>query len=245
MEKRKILLIMILLLSFTMMVRADLILLKNGGKIEGKVTTIKDDLIMITLPNGSMTLPRGEVKQIIRGVTNVELYQQLKVAIDPNDAEGYYQLGLWCWEHKLPQYHKESLTAAITINPDHEKARKALGYERHEGRWITNDELMALKGYILHQGKWVTQSQYQQIFVEEFQKQLAEERRVRQDAEQRLVQAELRIRSLESELSRLSGMVQRLSEEVSKPRYIIVRKPWPVPLRSDTNITQELQQESK
>jgi hypothetical protein len=234
----------LLFLLCALPLEADLIILKNGGRIEGKAT-LKDDQVHIALPNGNMVLSRNAIEKIVWAVTPNEVYQQMRAMIDPNDAEGYYQLALWCLEHKLNSQSREVLLSAIGANPDHEKARKNLGYERHEGRWITNEEAMVLKGYVKYQGQWMTPTQREELQLSELQKQFAEERRLRQDAEQRLSQAERRIAALEQDISRLLSRVQQLADEVAKPRYVIINKRYPWPPRpltgTDTSYEEQTQ----
>lgn len=220
-----------LLLVLGAVTSADIILLKNGGRLEGKVV-FKDGDVIITMPNGTLTLPRQQIQQVIWGVTNSEVYQQLKALIAPGDAEGYYQLSQWCLEHKLPQSYQEMLQLALVANPDHDKTRKALGHELHEGRWLTKEEFMAIKGFVQYKGEWISKAERQELFFEQIQKQLDEERRLRQESEQRAVLLTQRLYDLELEVARLNGQIQRMSEEIAKQRNIIIHRPWPYPQNS-------------
>jgi DNA replication initiation complex subunit (GINS family) len=44
----------------------------------------------------------------------------------------------------------------IAAEPDHEEARTALGYQRHQGKWLTQDEINEAQGLVRHKGKWMT-----------------------------------------------------------------------------------------
>lgn len=222
---------------------ADLIILKNGGQIEGKAT-VNANQVHIALPNGNMVVARDTVLKIVWAVTPNEVYQQMRSMINPNDAEGYYQLSLWCLERKLNLQQREALQLAVAANPDHEKARKSLGFERHEGRWVSGDEAMVIKGYVKYQGQWMTPGQRQDIQFDELQKQLDEERRLRQDAELRLQQAERRLSAMEQDITRLLTRIQQLADEVARPRYIIVNKHYPWP-RTSTGSDTIVEEQSK
>ncbi len=60
-------------------------------------------------------------------------------------VDAQYALGLWCDEHGLKEQAKAHLTAVTRLDPKRENAWKKLGYKKHEGRWITDDQLAAEK----------------------------------------------------------------------------------------------------
>lgn len=206
--------------------QADIIVLKNGGRLEGKAAE-RGNEVHVTQPNGTMVIQSSDVKQIIRATTKAEVYQQLQSMLDPNDAEGHYQLALWCQENSLPQYHRSELRSVLLANPDHEKARTAMGYERYKERWVTKEEAMALQGYVQWQGRWMTPEEKQQTLAQGLQKELEQERQARERAEVRLAEAERRINWLEQELARINTYVQELAREVARPRYIVHKYVYP------------------
>jgi hypothetical protein len=71
------------------------------------------------------------------------------------DAPGYYELGQWAKKKGLTTRANDLLRKAIALDPDHEEARRALGYQKHEGRWLTEDEVMSVRGYVRHEGRWL------------------------------------------------------------------------------------------
>ena len=46
------------------------------------------------------------------------------------------------------------LEAAILLDPNHEEARRALGYRRDDGEWVLADELMTARGFVRYKGRW-------------------------------------------------------------------------------------------
>lgn len=233
--------IVLLCMLFVAIGESDVVYLKSGGKLEGKVTE-KGSSVEIAMPTGIVTIPRNQIERIERSISKVELYQQYRNVLKAEDVEGHYHLALWCLENKLEEYYYRELQAVIAHDPDHEKAREALGYERYEGRWVTHDEAMTLRGYVKFRGEWTTPAQRDAILLEELEKQLVEERRLREATEERLAQAERRIYALELELTRLDGYVRELAEEVRRRRYIIIKKQH-YPIRTDDNVELELETE--
>jgi hypothetical protein len=90
----------------------------------------------------------------VRAQATEELYQQKSAQLRPKDAEGHYQLGLWCLENGLPDKAKAEFTKVIGLNPNHTDARKQLGHVKHKEKWRTPDEMRAL-GMVFHEDKWI------------------------------------------------------------------------------------------
>lgn len=62
-------------------------------------------------------------------------YEEKKIQA-PMTADGQFKLGQWCDRKKLKEEAIRHYERAIEIDPDHEGARKALGYRRILGRWL-------------------------------------------------------------------------------------------------------------
>ena len=60
-------------------------------------------------------------------------------------ADAQWALGLWADEHGLKEQAKAHLTAVIRLDPSREAAWKKLGYKKHEGRWVTEPQLVLEK----------------------------------------------------------------------------------------------------
>jgi len=80
-------------------------------------------------------------------------YEALAAKLE-NTAEGHWNLAEWCKEAGLPEQRKRHLQAIIALDPNHEDARKALGYQRFGSRWLTQDEHMQSLGYVKYKGAW-------------------------------------------------------------------------------------------
>jgi hypothetical protein len=72
-----------------------------------------------------------------------------------DDVEGNWALAEWCKEHKLHDRRTEHLRRVLELDPDHAAARRALGYSRIGGQWLTREQFMTARGYVRHRGRWV------------------------------------------------------------------------------------------
>ncbi len=77
-------------------------------------------------------------------------------AADKKDAEALYELGLWAKAHGLQADAMVLFQDVITLKPNHEFARRALGYQFHQGTWMTPSEVKQAMGLIEFEGDWMT-----------------------------------------------------------------------------------------
>lgn len=85
------------------------------------------------------------------------IYEDKLSQIKENDVESLFRLGKWCNEVGLSEEAENEFKEIIKLNPDHEGARKALGYVKYKGTWVAKGDAEQLtKGYIKHaQFGWV------------------------------------------------------------------------------------------
>jgi hypothetical protein len=169
---------------------ADEVVLKNGSKLEGAV---KEDGNKITVDIGSgiITVDRSEVKSISKSDGLIEEYERRSKEMRPDDAEGHWQLYLWTRKHEGFQSRGErELQKILEIEPNHEGARRALGYMNYKGAWLTQDQYRAALGLVKYNGEWVN------VETAERLRKIDEEVRVaqmKQDVEVERVKGELEI----------------------------------------------------
>ncbi len=157
------LLVLPLCLLLAAPVLADTVVMKDGGKIVGKVTVTRTDVVVDIRPGMRVAFPKEQVKQIIFEDTPREVFQQKFAALGDKDAPGFYSLGMWAKNKGLKEEAKLCFEKVIGIEPDHTAARKELGYVRHEGKWLPYDEAMKAKGLIEYDGRWVTPEQKEKL----------------------------------------------------------------------------------
>ncbi len=121
------------LLLTALCVRADLVVLKGGKKIEGKVVSEQPEVVVNPYNSGipAMTFgverfPASRVKKIVRTIPNVAQAFQLRLA-EVAGADACVELATWCATNKLKEQRLMALEKALSIDPGHEQARKLLG----------------------------------------------------------------------------------------------------------------------
>ncbi len=152
---------------------ADELVLRSGASFTGVVKE-ENGRVSVEMDIGTMTFERAEVRMIVRSRDPMtELDGMLKV---PGDAKLFYALALWARERGLANRSNDLFRKVIDHDPDHEGARKALGYEKVGGQWLAGDELMAAKGFVRVDGRWIPQAEYLQLLQAERQAELERER---------------------------------------------------------------------
>jgi hypothetical protein len=108
-------------------------------------------------------------------------YREKVQALEKGDVPGHYLLGLWCKQQGLVGEARLQFGKVISLEPDHRGARRELGYERSEGRWLAHDEAMRAKGLVLHEGAWMLPEEVERILlpITEREQMKAEQARVR------------------------------------------------------------------
>jgi hypothetical protein len=133
---------------------ADTIILNNGGKIEGIVSE-EGEWYLVEMDAGTARIRKSEVATVIEKNTTLEEYRERAARVPETDAQGHYQLGLWCKSVRLNRCARLEFQKTIVANHDHVEARKELGYVKHEGTWMTEDQAMAARGFVKYEGSWI------------------------------------------------------------------------------------------
>lgn len=131
---------------------ADEVVLRNGA-VFGGIVREDGEKVVLEIDCGTMTFRRSEVREVRR--TEDPLKELDRKASEVKDAPGYYELGRWARKNGLTTRANELFQKAVALDPDHEGARLALGHQKHEGRWLAEDEAMAARGYVRHEGRWL------------------------------------------------------------------------------------------
>ena len=160
----------------------------------------------------------GPADEIAKGALALK-----RLALKPGDAQASYELGLWARAAGIEVEALILFKQAITIDPDHEFARRALGYIRYQGRWMTDSEVKKAMGLIEFENQWVTPAgkeaiitartleKERRLLAEERQKLEAERADSREEYSRR--RAEMDARSREIEL--------RIRELRRRPIYVV------------------------
>ena len=134
--------------------RADEVVLRNGARFEGQVVEGKDS-VTVVMDFGTMTFKKVDVRRIDRGPSAMSEFDAKAAELKSDDLDGKYKLAMWARQKQLDQRAKGLFEEILARDPEHAGAREALGYRRHEGRWMTEDEINLLNGLVYFRGGWM------------------------------------------------------------------------------------------
>lgn len=153
---------------------ADLVKLKAGGEVRGKLRSELPDLkrpdpkktdakkteksepvVVETLSGTVVAVLPEQVRFVTRRPLRVEEYETKAKRI-PHTIEAHSRLAEWCRSKYLRDQRKEQLRLILDIAPDHEYARRSLGYSKRDGKWMTHDEWNRSRGLVKYKGRYIT-----------------------------------------------------------------------------------------
>ena len=178
---------LVLLFAIPASAAADEVVLRSGHKIVG-IEHEEKDRIVIETGYGTVAFPRDQVVSVTKGRTPLHAwpvrYAEIEKSTNPRD---FLQLAAWARENDLPRYVEGLLRRVLELDPENAEARAALGFVRHEGKWLTKAELRKEQGQVQDRGRWVSPLEKD---LEERRRLQAEERRLdreetRSDREER------------------------------------------------------------
>lgn len=138
--------------------RGDVFLLESGGQIQGEwLNRDEQPLTTYHVRRGNVTfsLPVGQVREAIRQQPAEGEYAR-RAPLATDTVEGQWELAEWCRKSALTRQRERHLRRIVELNPNHQQARFALGYQFLKGQWITRSDARRNEGYEFYQGKWRT-----------------------------------------------------------------------------------------
>jgi hypothetical protein len=138
-------------------VRADVVLLKQGGKIEGQVVERDSSkgLVLVKLDaGGQLTLDRSQIQTIHLQRPAEAEYEKIR-AHYADSVEGQWALAEWCLQNKLGKQRETHLKRVIELDPDHMEAHHALHQQQIDGRWMTVEDSKREKGMVKYKDRWI------------------------------------------------------------------------------------------
>ena len=101
---------------------ADILVLKSGGRIEGKVVAESETAYTLRVGKSEIAVPRDNVQEVIQRDTPEELYHQMLRRLEPDDPVGHYQVALFCIKEKMDSEAQDLLRRALELKPDYPEA---------------------------------------------------------------------------------------------------------------------------
>jgi hypothetical protein len=179
---------------------ADVLHLKSGGRVEGRIVERTDTSVEIEIGAGTMALPLSSVARIEEGRSVLDEYDQRRAQLALDDTPGWLALADWSARRGLSNQAKTAYRQVLASDPDNEIANQALGFVEHDGNWVTEDEAYAARGYVKYRGEWLTREERTAIERRESEEAAAERARAEaKRAEAAARQAEARARQAQAE----------------------------------------------
>jgi len=152
--------------------RADIVVMRDGRRIEGEIVREDASEVEVKMRVGRVTLQRADVVDIIRQKTPDQLYEEQLAAAET--ADDHFALGEWCVEQRMRRRSERAYERAVELDPMHAGANLALGNVLHEDEWMTpeerdrrielaREEEMRARGLVRHGERWVTEEERQQL----------------------------------------------------------------------------------
>ncbi len=136
--------------------QADVFLLHQGGQIRGLWINRDEStasVYQIQTSAGRVTIAKDRVAEVI--VQRPEQIEHERLAPLASDTiEGQWAIAEWCRERNLRAERETHLRRILELDPDHVKARLALGYMHIGGRWVTREGRLQEMGYEFYRGRW-------------------------------------------------------------------------------------------
>lgn len=146
-----------LLLAVCASARADLFLLDNGGRVDGKLLNPDESprvaYVIAPREGGRLVLQADAVERLVVK-SEIETLYEAALPLVEDTADGHWDMAKKCESQGLKEQQEFHLEQVIRLNPDHDPARRALGYSRVAGHWRRPDEYMAEQGFVRHRGAW-------------------------------------------------------------------------------------------
>ncbi len=132
--------------------------LAGGGEVRGKLLNPSEfprTQYQIQSDYGVRLAFARDLVHNVRNISDKQLeYEKLEPTY-PDTLDGQWALAEWCREKNMAAERQVHLRRVLDFNTDHEAARRALGFFRHEEVWTTQDELMTHRGFVKYKGEWV------------------------------------------------------------------------------------------
>jgi len=116
---RRLLLILPLALASA---RADVVRLKNGRTIEGKIIEENEQEVKLHTGSAQMTVSRSQIASIEHREAPLEAYARRAAELAEDDATGHFELAEFCLKHRLFSQALDELRRVLAIEPEHKVA---------------------------------------------------------------------------------------------------------------------------
>lgn len=192
---------------------ADDVVLKGAGQFSGRIVDQTAEMVTIDIGDGKIGVPMSRVERIVKGRSALDEYDERAHRLKDQDAGGWKKLGQWALEQGLSTQSRQAYEKVLAVAPDDAQAREALGFVRHEGRWLTEEENYVARGFVKHDGEWMTPAAAQAA-----QASVAADD-ARREAEQRANEAEIATRQAQAQAEDAEKRAKEAEERARRSEY--------------------------
>lgn len=139
----------------------------SGGRLSGVLLEDKDGVYLLERDGGQLEFPHASVSEILREPNAEGEFRARAGAAPPGDAAALWELARFAAEHGLPGRAERTAERVLALDPDHPEARGFLGYARVFGQWRRGDDLRRAQGWVRHEGEWMTLAQRKALLAYE------------------------------------------------------------------------------
>ncbi len=136
---------------------ADVFVLAQGGRLRGtwlnRQETPPKQYEIRTEEGCLLRLDAAEVRLALTQDETLADYER-RLERCPDTADGYWELAEWCRAQNLKEQRETHLRRILSLDPDHARARHALGYSQIGGQWVTREGIQQRRGYRFYAGRW-------------------------------------------------------------------------------------------
>lgn len=170
---------------------ADEVTLKNGSKLTGIVRETKDATkVEMEIGVGVIRLDRKDVLSVEKGPSPLaEYYEKWEQVKTSEKASDYLALAKFAKENSLSKFLRPLYEVVLRLDSENAEARKFMGFEKYQGKWMTRVEVNRAKGLVEFEGRWVTTAEREIVLSKRLEsklkreEELAEKKRKREEAE--------------------------------------------------------------
>ena len=149
--------------------RADVVYLQDGKTIEGRVTRNEvDNTYRIETTRGTVIKPARDVQRIVKAPLPQEVFLKRFASVNRGNIDDLATLVTWAREKYLTPQKQKVCQLILKIDPNHEMARRELGYTVFENEWILEKELRKKQldlGLVKYKGEWVSKEEQARLVL--------------------------------------------------------------------------------
>jgi hypothetical protein len=137
---------------------ADIFILESGGQIQGELLNRDEQpriKYVVRCGVATINLPLDQVRETIRQ-SPAELDYARRAPATADNIGAQWELAEWCRKNALARQRETHLRRIIELDPNHQQARFALGFQFLKGEWISRSDARRNEGYEFYHGKWRT-----------------------------------------------------------------------------------------